>query len=233
MGREATGYADGHIALSNPISESVLRNLFDTYDKDGNGSLDRTELHAILSHIGSRLRIEDLDKDGDNRVTFDELKVLTECMGRHTHPIFKRALEAQAPSSHNMGTAIAVAGSAHTNEAFLRLAAKSWRALAQSRAFDESSIAAAFRKIDVDNDGYLTPKEIRRAIKDVAPNLSEVDITLMLATADRDSDGFITFNEFKGMMLSNKDDDVAYWDRYGHRDMMSGLADRSGQVKHV
>eukprot|EP00966_Prymnesium_polylepis_P213302 4940045-Prymnesium_polylepis.2 len=61
-----------------------------------------------------------------------------------------------------MGTAIAVAGSAHTNEAFLRLAAKSWRALAQSRAFDESSIAAAFRKIDVDNDGYLTPKEIRR-----------------------------------------------------------------------
>jgi len=231
--REATGYADGHQAKSNPISESVLRNLFDKYDKDGNGTLDRTELMACLSHIGSRMRLEDLDKDGDNRVTFDELKVLTECTGRHTHPIFKRALEAIAPTSHNATTAIAVAGAAHSNEAFLKLAAKSWRTLGQTRQFDEASIAAAFRNIDVDNDGYLTPKEIRRAIKEIAPGLSEVDITLMLATADRDSDGFVTFTEFRDMMLLGKDEDVAYWERYGNRDMNSGLADRSGQVKHV
>jgi len=222
-----------HEAKSNPISENVLKNLFEKYDKDGNGSLDREELHAILSHIGSRLRIEDLDKDGDNRVTFDELKVLCDCMGRHTHPIFKRALEAIAPTSHNAVTGIAVAGTAHENEAFLKLAAKSWRQLASARSFDESNIGAAFRKIDVDNDGYLTPKEIRRAIKEIAPSLSEVDITLMLATADRDSDGYITFTEFKAMMLFNREDDMAYWERYGDRDMNSGLADRKGQVKHV
>merc|ERR1719198_1560281 len=128
---------------------------------------------------------------------------------------------------------IAEAGHAHENEAFLKMAAKSWRTLASVRAFDESNIAGAFRKIDVDNDGYLTPKEIRRAIKEIAPALSEVDITLMLATADRDSDGYITFTEFKAMMLFNKEDDLAYWEAYGHRDMNSGLADRSGQVKHV
>jgi len=180
--------------------------------------------------LGSKLRLEDLDKDGDNRVTFDEFMVLSECMGRHTHPIFKAALENLAPTSHDSTTAIAKAGTAHENDAFLRLAAKSWRTLASSRAFDESSITAAFRKIDVDNDGYLTPQEIRRAIKEIAPGLSEVDITLMLATADRDSDGYVTFTEFKDMMLFNKEDDLQYWERYGVRDMNSGVADRTGQV---
>ena len=100
---------------NNAISSHVLRNLFDTYDKDGNGSLDRSELHAILSHLGSRLRVEDLDKDGDNRVTFEEFSVLADTMGRHTHPIFKAGLDQIAPESHNMTTGIAVAGHAQVS----------------------------------------------------------------------------------------------------------------------
>lgn len=52
-----------------------------------------------------------------------------------------------------------------------------------------------------------------QAIKELAPALSEVDITLMLATSDRDSDGCVTFGEFKAMMLLDKDNDLAYWDR--------------------
>lgn len=52
-----------------------------------------------------------------------------------------------------------------------------------------------------------------QAIKELAPALSEVDITLMLATSDRDSDGYVTFGEFKAMMLLDKDNDLAYWDR--------------------
>ncbi|KAL1500029.1 hypothetical protein AB1Y20_012706 [Prymnesium parvum] len=219
--------ATKRVPKQNPISESVLRNLFDAYDKDKSGALDPDELSAILSQLGSNLKMGHLDQDGDNRVTFEELKVLCECTGRHTHPIFKRALEAIAPASHSGVTNIAVAGQAHENEAFLNLAAKSWRVLSTLRNFDEAGIAAAFRRIDVDKDGVLTPKEIRRAIKELAPSLSEIDITLMLATSDRDSDGYVTFSEFKAMMLQGKDDDVAYWERYGKRDMHVALADRS------
>ena len=164
-------------------------------------------------------------------MTFDEFRVLSECVGRHTHPIFKKALDNIAPDSHKDTVTVAFSGTAQGNEAFLRLAAKSWRALSSVANFDEQSIAQAFRMIDVDNDGYLTPVEIRRAIKEVAPSITEVDITLMLATADRDSDGFITFPEFCQMMLYRKDDDTAYWEKYGARDMHSGTADRSGQLK--
>ena len=150
--------------LSNPISEHVLRNLFDRYDKDRDGTLNMLELHAILSHLGSNLRVEDLDLDGDNRVSFEELKVLSDTIGRHTHPIFKAALDHLTPSSHNETTTIAVSGYAQENPVFLRMAAKSWRTLSSLTNFDERSIADAFRKIDVDNDGYLTPTEIRRVM---------------------------------------------------------------------
>jgi hypothetical protein len=72
-----------------------------------------------------------------------------------------------------------------------------------------------------------------QAVKEMAPKMSEVDITLMLSTADRDSDGYITFPEFCSMMMYKKEDDVPYWERYGSRDMHVGLGDRTHQVKHV
>ena len=48
----------------------------------------------------------------------------------------------------------------------------------------------------------------------------------MLATSDRDSDGKVTFEEWKGMMMHNHTDDVNYWEVYGERDMNVGLKDR-------
>ena len=49
--------------------------------------------------------------------------------------------------------------------------------------------------------GYLDQGEIRLAIKNVAPQITEMEITLMLATADNDKDAKITFNEWKDLML--------------------------------
>ena len=78
----------------------------------------------------------------------------------------------------------------------------------------------------VGGSGSLDEGEIRLAIKNVAPQITEVEITLMLATSDTDQDGKITFNEWKELMLHDHSSDVSYWEKYGERDMMVGLKDR-------
>ena len=112
-----------------------------------------------------------------------------------------------AQASKNIGdtasqTGISVfAGNAHMNEAFMQTASKAWRKLAATRAFDEKSLQRAFRSIDIDGDGYLDTGEVRLAIKNIAPQITEMEITLMLATSDTDSDGKITFEEWQRLMM--------------------------------
>ena len=61
---------------------------------------------------------------------------------------------------------------------------------------------------------YLTPMEIRRAIKHVAAGtISDAEISLMIATADVNNDGYITFDEWKRMMLHDAESDLAYYER--------------------
>jgi len=221
----------GHPGKQGRVSPHILRKLFDEYDKDGSGALDTSELKALLGHIGSNVRQEDLDTDNDQLVTFEELQVLCAVTGRHTHPIFKAALDTLAPPAHqDNSVAQAFAGSAQDNEAFHRRAAKGWRTLASIPSFDETAMKQAFRRIDVNNDNSLTTLEIRRAIKEVAPSLTEIDITLMIATADRDKSGQISLQEFMDMVLYNKEDSIEYWEKYGVRDMHVQLGDRSDQI---
>ena len=91
---------------------------------------------------------------------------------------------------------------------------------------DEKNLAKEFKKIDLDGDGFLDPGEIRLAIKNVAPQITEMEISLMLATSDKDQDGKITFEEWANVMLHDHENDVPYWEKYGERDMMVGLKDR-------
>ena len=58
-----------------PIDIDALRRQFDGFDKDGSGYLEAGEAVAALTMIGSKLKFEDLDTDGDNRISFDEVRV--------------------------------------------------------------------------------------------------------------------------------------------------------------
>ena len=202
--------------LPDPIWEQ-----FQAFDKDGSGILEGPEAIAALTTLGSSVKLEDIDKDGDGCISFEEFQVFLAMGDKHTHPIFKKAQE--------VGTATGIsvfAGRAHENEAFMQTAAKAWRKLAATTNLTEADLNRAFRRIDIDNDGFLDPGEIRLAIKNIAPQITEMEITLMLATSDRDSDGKVTFEEWKGMMMHNHTDDVNYWEVYGERDMNVGLKDR-------
>ena len=128
------------------------------------------------------------------------LQVFSQLVGKHTHPIFKKASKNIGDTASQTGVSV-FAGNAHLNKAFMQTASKAWRKLAATRAFDEKSMQRAFRSIDIDGDGYLDTGEVRLAIKNIAPQITEMEITLMLATSDTDSDGKITFEEWQRLMM--------------------------------
>ena len=54
--------------LHNTLDDATMRRIYDQFDKDGNGVLDREECAAALTCIGSQLKFEDLDADGNGEV---------------------------------------------------------------------------------------------------------------------------------------------------------------------
>jgi len=211
------------------IDLQILRDKFDQFDKDGSGFLEAGEATAALTSIGSKLNIKDLDTDGDNKISFEEFSVFSQLVGKHTHPIFKKAgKNITTDGASKTGTSV-FRHNAYLNKAFMQTSSKAWRKLSATKNFDEKALERAFQSIDIDRDGSLDEGEIRLAIKNVAPQITEVEITLMLATADKDDDHKITFDEWKTLMLSDHQQDFEYWEAYGERDMHVALSDRRGQ----
>ena len=59
------------------MDPKILREQFDSFDKDGSGYLEPAEAAAALIAIGSKLSFKDLDTDGDQRISFEEFSVRT------------------------------------------------------------------------------------------------------------------------------------------------------------
>ena len=117
----------------------------------------------------------------------------------------------------------AFAGEAHLHEGFMLTASAAWRKAApQLRAgglLTEEKVRKAFRQMDSDNSGELDEFELRKVVKTMAPQLTDIDIKLMVACADTDDSGVITESEFIAIMMHNHESDKPYWEKYGKRDM--------------
>lgn len=71
----------------------------------------------------------------------------------------------------------------------------------------QSDVESAFKCMDLDNDGFISPDELKTAIQRLAGNLmTDEDAAHMFNTADLNGDGKIDFSEFKQMMF--KDDNI-------------------------
>lgn len=184
----------------------MLRRTFDRFDKDGSGTLTGQECYAALISLGSHLDFDVIDQDGDGNVEFSEFKVLSQVYGRHTHSIFRKK-QLEIFDYDNQG-ASAEDFARNSDASVLDHAAKCWRRLLEARdeageKWNSATVHALFRKMDGNGNGKLSNSEIRQCIKELVPLMSQHDISVMLATADRNKDGYVTAAEFEAIMLHN------------------------------
>ncbi|EFJ15313.1 hypothetical protein SELMODRAFT_118883 [Selaginella moellendorffii] len=58
-----------------------------------------------------------------------------------------------------------------------------------------------FQQIDVTNDGYIHPEELRDALKNAGIHLSDRNLSKFMDHVDRDNNGIITFEEWRDFLL--------------------------------
>lgn len=60
----------------------------------------------------------------------------------------------------------------------------------------------AFQNIDKDNNGYISKKEFKELMKSMGEDLSRSELKEVMAGADNNDDGKISYEEFVVMMRS-------------------------------
>ena len=187
-------------AVYNTVDVDVLRRTFERFDKNKNGTLERDECAAALAFLGATTRFDDLDLDGDCTINFSEFAVFSQLVGKHTHPVFKRASRATSSTgSYGASGVNLFEGDGQIHAAFQEAAAKMWRRVMRlsPTVNDVDSLEKAYDAIDVTRDGTLDASEIRQAIKTLAPQAASIDVLMLIACADKDRDGRLSKEEVR------------------------------------
>lgn len=71
-------------------------------------------------------------------------------------------------------------------------------------ADQKAKILESFKKLDVDNSGYLNKDEIKKALKEIYSEidirLSDSDIDHLIQSVDKNNDGKIQIEEFVNLL---------------------------------
>lgn len=136
-------------------SAEEMKNIFNKYDKNGDGKISFDELKEILGAIGTatpstdevKRIMSELDKDGDGFVDLDEFIAF-----------------------HSQSSA------------------------------DSKELKEAFDLYDLDKNGVISATELLAVLKRLGENCSLSDCRKMINQVDKDGDGNVNFEEFKKMM---------------------------------
>ncbi|KAF4346178.1 hypothetical protein G4B88_026695 [Cannabis sativa] len=74
------------------------------------------------------------------------------------------------------------------------------RKMKETEAEDE--LREAFKVFDKDQDGYISPTELRHVMINLGERLKDEELDQMIREADLDGDGLINYEEFVRMMLA-------------------------------
>ncbi|XP_063691175.1 calmodulin-A-like [Bolinopsis microptera] len=126
------------------------------------------------------------DKNGDGTITTDELEVVMRSLGQDPTEEYLQATIAKVDANGN--------GSMEFDE-FLEL-------MTEYMEVDESeeNMRETFDAFDLNQDGRITGKELKTAMKNLGNDLTDEDITKMIKEADLDNDGCVDYDEFVRMM---------------------------------
>ncbi|KAJ1413889.1 EF-Hand 1, calcium-binding site [Sesbania bispinosa] len=66
----------------------------------------------------------------------------------------------------------------------------------------EEELKEAFRVFDKDQDGYISPSELRSVLRSIGEKVTEEELEQMIKEADLDGDGLLDYEDFVRMMLA-------------------------------
>ncbi|KAK0396115.1 hypothetical protein QR680_001570 [Steinernema hermaphroditum] len=126
------------------------------------------------------------DRDGDGRITADELGTVMESLGQNPS---RQELQDMVNEIDEDGN-----GTIELEE-FVRMMS---RKVLESE--NERELREAFQVFDKDNDGYISARELSFVMCNLGEKLSEEEVIDMIKEADLDGDGRVNFAEFVYMM---------------------------------
>lgn len=65
----------------------------------------------------------------------------------------------------------------------------------------EEELVEAFKVFDRDGNGLISHQELRLVMNQIGENMTEKECMEIIASGDKDSDGFLNFDEFIRMMI--------------------------------
>ncbi|KAF8024496.1 hypothetical protein BT93_F1618 [Corymbia citriodora subsp. variegata] len=129
-----------------------------------------------------------LDKDGDGCITIKELATAIKSLDLNPT---EEELQSMINEVDTNGS-----GTIEFGE-FLNLMARKIK-----ETETEEELKEAFKVIDKDQDGYISPNELKRVMIKLGEKLTEEELEEMMREADLDGDGQINYEEFIRMMLA-------------------------------
>ncbi|XP_061970374.1 calmodulin-like protein 8 [Populus nigra] len=128
------------------------------------------------------------DKDGDGCITFEELATVIKSLDD----------SATDEELHIMISEVDVDGNGTIEFGeFLNLMARKMR---ENDAAEE--LKEAFKVFDKDQDGYISPNELRHVMINLGEQLTDEELEQMIREADLDGDGQVSYEEFVRIMLA-------------------------------
>ncbi|GAQ80608.1 troponin C [Klebsormidium nitens] len=191
----ATQSSDAAAAASNGrpdvswLSASELEDLILSHflkaDSDRNGYLDPREFAAAM------------EQSGLFRSEAELLNVLAECDENEDGNIqYREFLPIMVQVIHGMRAKALLAASRNADEAQARSTVQTQLLHGMPRAELEAMMRGVFRAADVNGDRRLDRKEFKNCLRHADVGLTRQEINLLLAKADRNGDGSISYEEF-------------------------------------
>ena len=128
------------------------------------------------------------DKDGNGRITAEELSTVVRSLGQSPTPEELREMVRDADADGN--------GTIEFAE-FLALMSRQREA---ANADDNEELREAFGVFDRDHDGHISKAELRHVMISLGEKLTDEEVEGMIAEADLDGYGQVNFDEFVMMM---------------------------------
>jgi Ca2+-binding EF-hand superfamily protein len=229
-----SGYDVGSITSGKERMEErdFLRIAFDSFDTDKSGFIDPHELRAALTMLGvrrpgagdtlARMSIDDVDGDGtisladldtnnDEKIDFEEFKVLAALLPKRDHPIYRNTLRSDPiklpKDARKTLTPVQrdqYAAQQELNEALRGALARlreKLRLTSDAQIMKDNNLRRSFDKLDESGDGRVDSKELIKMLQDGTDvELTKRDAWVLMNCADTNNDKHMTFDEFKRMM---------------------------------